>query len=174
VVTVPDGLASRTSNVKAGRVIGSPLRIADARTGKVLKQAVTYYDGSFQLDLPLAEGLQPLLLTIDLVDAADAKKTLTLEAPLAADRALGMVEKLQISPGSTAMVGLYRKLGAAKGAGAGAELARLVLATTADAADSFALLVAKDKSVQSASDVASLEAALKTYVARSATGTGLP
>jgi hypothetical protein len=163
----PDGLSARTSNVKAGRVIGSPLRIEDARTGRVLKQGVTYYDGSFQIDVPLGEGPQALVLSIDLVDAADPKKTLTLSAPLSADRALGMVERLQVSPGTTGLVLLYRKLAAAKGSASGLEMAKLVLATTPDALEAFAGLMGRDKAVQGAADVPGLDAALKAYVARS-------
>jgi hypothetical protein len=59
----------KTANVKNGFVVGSPLQITEAATGRLLKQGVTYFDGSFQLDLSAPTVSTPAVVSVDLVVA---------------------------------------------------------------------------------------------------------
>lgn len=169
VVQVPAVLDARTANVKNGYAIGTPIRVIEAATGRVLKQDVTYYDGSFQIDLSAPTSAQPVVLAIDLVDAKDAQLTCTLETPLVLNKAVSTVDNVAVTIGSTALVMMYRRWAEAESAGAQPSsyaLARLILSTSADTTKSFGLLVAQDTLIPVAADVASLKKALEAYVAR--------
>lgn len=168
VVQVPAALDARTANVKNGYAIGTPIRVIEAATGRVLKQDVTYYDGSFQLDLSAPTTSQPVVLAIDLVDAADEQVTCTLETPLVLEKGISTVDNVAVTIGSTALVMMYRSWAEAE---QGAQpstyaLARFILSTSADTTKSFGLLVAQDAQIPVAADVGSLKKALEGYVAR--------
>ena len=164
----PTALEARTANVKNGYAIGTPIKVLDAATGRVLKQDVTYYDGSFQLDLSAPSAAQPVVLAVELVDADDPEETLSLEAPLVLEKAVSTLSGVHLTTGSTALVMMYRRWAAAeKGAQPAAQaFARYVGSTDTDATKSFGLLVAQDAQIPAATDVASLRAALEAYVPR--------
>jgi hypothetical protein len=169
VVQVPTALDARTANVKNGFAIGTPIRVIEVATGRVLKQDVTYYDGSFQLDLSAPTTAQPVVLAIDLVDAADEQVTCTLETPLVLDKGISTVDNVAVTIGSTALVMMYRRWAEAEQGTAQPSsyaLARFILSTSADTTKSFGLLVAQDAQIPVAADVASLKKALEGYVAR--------
>ncbi|MFN3428858.1 MAG: hypothetical protein ACK46X_02775 [Candidatus Sericytochromatia bacterium] len=172
IVAVPPGLEASTANVKGGLVVGSPVRVVEAATGRVLKQGVTYYDGSFQIDLPAPTSAAPALISVDLVDAKDDQKTTTLELPLLLQRDIGVVEGLTVTAGTTALVMLYRRWAEAEPKDDEPStfgLARYILATSADTTQSFGLLVAQDPQIPASKDVTALKAAIEGYVARAQT-----
>lgn len=169
VVQAPAAMEARTANVKNGHAIGTPIRVIEAATGRVLKQDVTYYDGSFQFDLNAPASALPVVLAVDLVDAKDDQSTFTLEAPLVLEKAVFSLDKLAVSTGSTALVMMYRRWSEAAtdtGQPSSYGLARYILSTSADTTKSFGLLVAQDRQIPVAADVASLKAALDAYVDR--------
>jgi hypothetical protein len=172
VVAVPPGLEASTANVKGGLVVGSPVRVVEAATGRVLKQGVTYYDGSFQIDLSAPTSATPALISVDLVDSKDDQKTATLELPLLLQRDIAVVEGLTVTAGTTALVLLYRHWAEAEpndDEPSTYGLARYILATSADTTKSFGLLVAQDPQIPAAKDVTALKAAIESYVARAQT-----
>lgn len=162
-VIVPANMELSTANVKSGKVVGSPLRIESPATGRVVMQGVTYYDGSFALNLPAKEAAQPLLLSVDLVDAANPTKTLTLSTPLTVATGARSVQNLTVSPETTALVSLYRQLSGTNG---GTSLARYVASTDVTTTRSFALVAGQNKAIAQASSVKELNTALQSYVAR--------
>jgi hypothetical protein len=109
VPDAPPGLA----NVQDGKVSGAPVRITDATSGRLIAKGVTYYDGSFMIDVPLAKGQKALLVSIELVDKADKTHTTRLSAPvlLTAGQAEASVA---LSPGSTAVVAFLSDLAASQ------------------------------------------------------------
>lgn len=167
VAKAPATIEAATANVKNGFVVGSTLKVIEAATGRVIKQGVTYYDGSFQLDVPTAGVTTPAVVSVELVDAKDSTKTFELEAPVVLDKGLTQINGLQLASGSTAMVMLYR-LWAQDDTGTpnSIDFARLISSTTADTTRSFGLLVAQDPTIPGAKDVTSLQAALTAYVER--------
>lgn len=167
LVKAPASVEAATANVKNGFVVGSPLKVTEAATGRLIKQGVTYYDGSFQLDVPTAGVTTPAVVSVELVDAKDSTKTFELEAPVVLDKGLTQLNGVQLSTGSTAMVMLYR-LWAQDDTGApnAMDFARLISSTTADTTRSFGLLVAQDANIPGAKDVPSLQTALTAYVER--------
>jgi hypothetical protein len=170
-VKAPAAIEALTANVKNGFVVGSPLKVTEAATGRLIKQGVTYYDGSFQIDLPAQSVTVPAVFTVELVDAKDSTKMLALEAPVLLDKGLTQVDNVQIGTGSTAMVMLYRRWAessAVEGQPSSMDFARYISSTSADTSRSFGLLVAQDSGIPMAKDVTSLEAALKAYVDRTA------
>jgi hypothetical protein len=165
-VSAPNALDARTTNVKNGRVVGSPIRVTDALTGKTLKQGVTYYDGSFQIDVPASVGSRPLLVKVSLVDDQASGKTLELATPLTLSRGQDQVSGLTISPETTALVTLYRQLSPQS-----KDFAHLVASTTQDATLTFASLARQNKAIQQAASVGALDSALKAYVSRTVQST---
>jgi hypothetical protein len=167
VAKAPSLIEAQTANVKNGFVVGSPLKVIEAATGRVIKQGVTYYDGSFQIDVPTAGVTTPAVVSVELVDAKDSTKTFELEAPVVLDKGLTQVTGMQLTTGSTGMVMLYRLWAQdAKGSVDTMEFAKLISSTTADTTRSFGLLVAQDPTIPGAKDVASLQTALVAYVER--------
>ncbi|MEB3284496.1 MAG: hypothetical protein VKN33_04340 [Candidatus Sericytochromatia bacterium] len=69
------------ANVSEGRVIGTPVRVRDARTGRHLFETVTFYDGSFSIEMPIGVPGLPVVVSTELVNAGDSKITLSLSAP---------------------------------------------------------------------------------------------
>lgn len=73
------------ANVRDGHVTGTPVWVRDARTGRRLAETITFYDGSFALDVSIgSEGL-PVVVSTDLVDAKDPNTTVWLGAPVYLD-----------------------------------------------------------------------------------------
>jgi hypothetical protein len=169
-----DKLEAKTANVKNGYVVGSPLQITEAATGRLIKQGVTYFDGSFQLDLTAPTVSTPAVVSVELVDAKDAERTFKLEAPLMLEKGITQVSNISLDAGTTAMVMLYRAWAqtASSAAKPGSlEFARYVSSTSADTTRSFGVLVAQDAAIPAATDVASLQAAIEAYVEHSSRGT---
>jgi hypothetical protein len=165
-----DKLEAKTANVKNGFVVGSPLQITEAATGRLIKQGVTYFDGSFQLDLTAPTVSTPAVVSVELVDAQDPERTFKLEAPLMLEKGITQVSGIDLDAGTTAMVMLYRSWGHAASTASKPgtlEFARYISSTSADTTRSFGILVAQDAAIPAATDVAALQAALEAYVDKS-------
>jgi hypothetical protein len=59
------------ANVQDGHVSGSPVVVRDVATGRSLAEGVTYYDGSFMVDVPLAGNARAVVVSLDLVERAN-------------------------------------------------------------------------------------------------------
>ncbi len=108
--------ATGMANVSEGRVTGSTVRVIEANGARRLASAVTFYDGSFAVDVRFRAARQSVVLAVDLVDAVDRTSRATLAAPVVLQA--GEVERrLAITPGSTALASYLGAVAAAPDAG---------------------------------------------------------
>lgn len=178
----PGGDATALMNVREGKVTGTPVAIIDARTGRRLANAVTYYDGSFGADIAFKSSRVPLLITLDLVDAKDqqAKTTLTATAVLKAGEA---ERKVLVSPGSTALTVYLRAAASleadalptagklteppADDAGiANGKLAALITKLDDTSRQTFTALAEKSPELKQADTVAAFKEGIRRFVGR--------
>lgn len=80
------GVARLTRPVEAanvapdGAVAGSAVTVTDVMTGKRVGLTVSFYDGSFYVDVPLANGQRAVLVTLELVERGGTHRA-TVAAP---------------------------------------------------------------------------------------------
>ncbi|MFN3429245.1 MAG: hypothetical protein ACK46X_04755 [Candidatus Sericytochromatia bacterium] len=168
--TVPVGVKD-LANVQDGRVSGSPVRIQDVATGRTLAQGVTYYDGSFQVDVPIPGTQRAVIVVIDLVDRADRDRTTPLEAPLML-RAGVTTSEISLNPGTTALSAFLARLAeeqsdaAPDSIGMRAELGGLIAAFEPETQTQFAMLAEKSPELAEAHSLTGFETGIQAYVGR--------
>lgn len=133
---VPAALTG-AANVHEGSVTGSPVWVFDATSGKPMAQAVTYYDGSFVIDVPLPSGRRAVLVASELVskDAPDVRVRLMAPVLIVAG---GAEQAVTLTPGSTALVAFMAAI-AEEQAGRTAPIDGLVTGQAASAHTSLEL-----------------------------------
>lgn len=80
-VSLPTGLTG-LANARAGVVSGATVSVIDIATGKRLGHGVTYYDGSYEAEVPAVVGRRAALVEVMLVDATSGKELYPLVAPV--------------------------------------------------------------------------------------------
>ncbi len=168
IALVPALLEGAAANVHEGRVVGSPVRLEDPRSGRLLARGVTYYDGSFQLDVPVGEATVPGVLTVDLMPALSEGSPVTLALPLSLSQTVHEEHAPDLSVGSTALIALYRQMAASDAAPA-TRLANLVANTTPDVVNKFAEMAERAPVLGTAHDLPGLRDGLAAYVAEATT-----
>lgn len=174
-VTVPPAVAD-LADVHQGLASGAPVRVVDVLTGGVIAAAVTYYDGSYTVDIPPGIGRRPVLVCCDLVtgsivDAITGTPLLTLEAPLEMDPAL-RTQTRDVSAGSTVWVALLASLAGAPGqwerldVGAVAHKVGGIIAGQDPAAEALAESLATTPAITQATTAEALRAAITASAAR--------
>lgn len=179
VARVPEE-ASRMANVRGGLITGTPVIVRDARTGRRLAEAVTYYDGSFVLEVALSTDPLPVIVSTSLVDAGDATLTVAITAPavlVAEEREV----RLNLTPGSTALTAFLGAVAGLEegpvttlsgsepvdpGIAAGPKLGALIAGIDAGERESFARLAEAAPELKAASDVATLRDGIRRFVGR--------
>lgn len=171
------------ANVHDGQVTGSAVVVTDATNGRILGTAVSYYDGSFMVDIPLRASLMAALVSIELVDATDSTKTVRMMAPMVLKA--GMTEEnIVLTPGSTALVGFLTAI-AAEQAGAIApgeeisadpnevgpgkvtqELGNLIAVFEPETRDRFAMLAESSPELKAIDSLGGFQSAIQKYVGR--------
>ncbi|MDB5096511.1 MAG: hypothetical protein JWM80_932 [Cyanobacteria bacterium RYN_339] len=175
-VTLPkavDGLA----NTKDGAVIGAPVVLRDVPTGRKLGSAVTFYDGSFFLDVAADVGKRPVVLTVDLIDAKTRAPLFPLAAPLQLAPELAE-QHVEIGPATTAWYALLYSVAARKTKAPPPDwtvlvpgvttrtLGGLIVGSKANAVDSFSLLASGDGGIMKPETPTALRAAIQRLVDR--------
>lgn len=175
------GAVDGVANLQDGYVSGSPVRVYDATSGKLLAQGVTYYDGSFAIDVPLREGQRAMLVASELVSKADPAHTIRLVAPVLMNA--GTVEqKVVLSPGTTALVAFLAALAQEQagkvsspeaslldGGGPGpvsAELSSLIAVFEPDAQASFTRLAEASPELSGVASLEGLANGIQRFVGR--------
>ncbi|MEB3328265.1 MAG: hypothetical protein VKQ33_03415 [Candidatus Sericytochromatia bacterium] len=173
-------------NVQDGRITGTPVVVRDARTGRRLAEAVTFYDGSFSLDVELEDATLPVILSTSLVDAGDPGLTTAITAP-AVLRQDEVEHRVALTPGSTALTAFLEAVaglqqGAAPGAlegavsdpavAAGPRLGALISAIDDGERESFARLAEAAPELKEASNVSALREGIRRFIGRIAVRKG--
>lgn len=156
------------ANVQNGKVSGTPVVVTSAATGRLLAKGVTYYDGSFLVDVPLTGSQVPALVAIDLVDRDDETRTATLQAPVMLQAGIDQAE-VNLGPGSTALVAFLSQVATASGGAAAEEPPRLgdLIATFAPAdQQQFAKLAEASPEIQKVSTLVTFQTGIQAYVGR--------
>lgn len=109
-VTLPKGLAG-LANAQNGIVAGARVEVLDLTSGQRIGWGVTYYDGSYEAEVPANLGKRPALLQVMLVDGTTKKKLYPLESAIELSPELGEQDS-DINPGTTAWVALLYALAA--------------------------------------------------------------
>lgn len=179
---LPKDLAG-AANVVEGSVSGSSVVVSDAITGRVVGHSVSYYDGSFMVDIPLESGVFSALVSIELVDKAQPGRKVRMMAPVVL-RAGAVEEQVVLTPGSTALVAFLTAI-AAEQAGVAApgdeilgdpqeigpgrvteELSQLIAVFEPDTRQQFAMLAEASPELQDIQTVEGFQAGIRNYVAR--------
>ncbi|MEB3220835.1 MAG: hypothetical protein VKS61_02040 [Candidatus Sericytochromatia bacterium] len=178
VARVPED-ATGMANVREGFITGTPVVVRDARSGRRLAEAVTFYDGSFTLDVPLEGAALPVIVSTSLVDAADPRVTTSITAPAVLRRDQGE-HRLALTPGSTALTAFLEAVaGIEKGTtpdlsgsladpafAAGPRLGALIAGIDEGERESFARLAEAAPELKAASDVPTLRDGIRRFVGR--------
>lgn len=109
-VTLPRTVGG-LANAHDGVVAGAPITVFDAFTGRRVGSGVTYYDGSYDAEVPSKLGKRPLLLHIQLVDDTTQMDVFPLVTAVELAPELGE-QHADISPATTAWVALLYNLAA--------------------------------------------------------------
>lgn len=172
------------ANVRDGLVTGSPVHVIDAQTGRTLSTAVSFYDGSFTIDVRFRSASSAVLLVTELIDAADPTLKATISAPVHL-RAADAERIVQITPGSTALTSFLQAVATMQDTGDAANAiealpddpSKLALVTSPrlgalivslkDGEDaSYAMVMAASPELSNAESVAGLRAAIMKFVGR--------
>lgn len=171
------------ANVHDGQVTGSPVMVTDATSGRLLGKAVSYYDGSFMVDLPIKVTALAALVSIELVDAADPSQKVRLMAPIVL-RSGVLEDNIVLTTGTTALVGFLTAI-AAEQAGAitpgepispdpyeigpgrvTQELSNLIAVFEPETRDRFAMLAESSPELKEIQTIGSLATGIQKYVGR--------
>ncbi|MEB3196392.1 MAG: hypothetical protein VKP62_04235 [Candidatus Sericytochromatia bacterium] len=166
-----------SANVSGGYVTGTPVLVRDARSGRQLAEGITFYDGSFSVEVRFVpEGL-PVIVSTMLVDAADQKLTTPLTAP-AMLRAGQGEQRISLTPGSTALTSFLQAVagldaddklpadGPDLAAAVGPKLGALIAGIDDGERDSFSRLAESAPEMREASSVQTLKEAIRRFVGR--------
>lgn len=178
LASVPEAL-SDAANLDDGHVTGAQVLVRDATDGQALGQAVTYYDGSFRVDVPLRDGARAVIVTSTLVAKGQPNEQIQLMAP-ALLRAGAGDEKVSLTPGTTALVAFLNSLAALQAGQAAAtptiaplapgaasnELSSLIAVVNGDTGSRISALAEAAPELQRSHSLASLKNGIRTYVAR--------
>jgi hypothetical protein len=173
-------------NVRDGRITGTPVVARDARTGRRLAEAVTFYDGSFTLEIALEGESLPVILSTALVDAGDPGLTTAITAPAVLRR--GELEhRIALTPGSTALTAFLEAVAgleqdaappslggdeADPAVAAGPRLGALIAGIDEGERESFARLAEAAPELKEASNVSALRDGIRRFVGRIAVRKG--
>jgi hypothetical protein len=108
--TLPRAVAG-LANAKDGKLVGAPVAVFDVASGRKLATGVTFYDGSFVLEVPQDLGKRPVLITVALVDGTTDNPLFSLAAPLQLAPELGE-QRVEVGPASTAWYALLYRMAA--------------------------------------------------------------
>jgi hypothetical protein len=153
-------------NVQDGKVSGTPVEVRDALTGKVMAKGVTFYDGSFLVEVPCFGAQRSAIVAIDLVARDDANRTMSLQAPVVVRRGQDDAQ-VTLTPGSTALMAFFASV-ATEGASAGGakQLSDMIASFAPDDQSRFASLAEMSPEISTASTLASFESGIRQYVGR--------
>lgn len=172
-------LAVGIANVLAGRVTGSTVRVLEAMGGQKVASGVTFFDGSFSVEVRFRAARQGVVLVVDLVDAADPAARATLAAPVLLHAGEGE-RRLAITPGSTALVSFLGAVARSPTAGkkaeavdpadlvavAGPTFGGLVAGVEDDERESFAAWAEASPDLAGAASVATIRDGIRKFVDR--------
>jgi hypothetical protein len=180
------GDAAGMVNVRDGRITGTPVVARDARTGRRLAEAVTFYDGSFSIEVELEGESLPVIFSTSLVDAGDPGLTTAITAPAVLRR--GELEhRIALTPGSTALTAFLEAVAGLEqdaappslGGGdadpalaAGPRLGALIAGIDEGERESFARLAEAAPELKDASNVSALRDGIRRFVGRIAVRKG--
>lgn len=159
------------ANVQDGHVSGSPVVVRDVATGRSLAEGVTYYDGSFMLDVPLSGNARAAVVTLDLVERSAPGRTAALQAPVMLRAGITRMD-VTLSPGTTALTAFLSRLAAVQAPTAPAlgdverELGSLIAVFEPDAQTTFARLAESAPEIRQADSLAGFETGIQQYVGR--------
>jgi hypothetical protein len=164
--TVPTSLKD-LANVQDGKVSGSPVLVKDAASGRTLAKGVTYYDGSFMVDVPLMNSQRAAIVAIDLVDRADATRTATLQAPVLLKSGVDQAE-VALTPGSTALVEFLAQVATVEAGETGPKPRLGDLISTFEPAEQkqFAKLAEASPEMRQVSSLTGFATGIRQYVGR--------
>lgn len=165
--SVPAGIQG-LANVQNGKVSGSPVVVTSATTGRLLARGVTYYDGSFLVDVPMGGSQVAAVVAIDLVDRTDETRTARLEAPVMLHAGVDDAE-VNLGPGSTALVQFLSQVATAPAGNSAEEAPGLgdLIATFAPAdQQQFAKLAEASPEIQKVSTLMTFQTGIQAYVGR--------
>jgi hypothetical protein len=152
-------------NVQDGKVSGTPVEVRDALSGKLMAKGVTYYDGSFLVDVPWVGSQRSAIVSIDLV-ARDGETRTSLLAPVVLRK--GQDETtVTLTPGSTALMAFLAEVSTdGLAAGGGPLLSDMIANFEPDDQSRFASLAESAPEISQASSVATFESGIRQYVGR--------
>lgn len=159
------------ANVQDGFVSGSPVVVRDVATGRSLAEGVTYYDGSFMVDVPLTGSARAVVVTLDLVERSAAGRTAALQAPVMLRAGIARMD-VTLSPGTTALTAFLSRLAEVQAPTAPAigeverELGSLIAVFEPDAQTTFARLAESAPEIRQADSLAGFETGIQQYVGR--------
>lgn len=159
------------ANVQDGLVSGSPVVVRDVATGRSLAEGVTYYDGSFMLDVPLAGSARAVVVTLDLVERSAAGRTAALQAPVMLRAGIARMD-VTLSPGTTALTAFLSRLAVVQAPSAPAigeverELGSLIAVFEPAAQSTFAHMAESAPEIRQADSLAGIETGIQQYVGR--------
>jgi hypothetical protein len=165
------------ANVRDGHITGTPVWVRDARTGRRLAESVTYYDGSFVVDVPTGPDGVPVVVSTELVDEVEAGLTTWLAAPVYLSPEMSE-QSLVLGAGSTALTEFLQAVARLEnGAGGGLKTARVEFSAGPRFAalvsgidhierESFARLAEASPELKDADSVKSLQAGIEQFVSR--------
>jgi hypothetical protein len=159
------------ANVQDGLVSGSPVAVRDVATGRSLAEGVTYYDGSFMVDVPLAGSARAVVVTLDLVERSAAGRTAALQAPVMLRAGIARMD-VTLSPGTTALTAFLSRLAVVQAPTAPAigeverEFGSLIAVFEPEAQTTFARMAESAPEIRQADSLAGFETGIQAYVGR--------
>jgi hypothetical protein len=165
------------ANAKDGMLVGAPVSLRDVPSGRVLANGVTFYDGSFVLEVPADLGKRPVLVTVALVDGTTRAPLFPLAAPLQLAPELGE-QTVEVRPASTAWYALLYRMAASHTNAPPPDwttltpgvtsrvLAGMIAGSRPEALDSFSLLAAGDDGLARPATARDLRQAIQGLVER--------
>ncbi|MDB5098826.1 MAG: hypothetical protein JWM80_3247 [Cyanobacteria bacterium RYN_339] len=157
-----------------GSVGGSPVTVTDVMTGRRVGLGTTFYDGSFYVDVPVAQGQRAVLVTLDLVDRRSSDRRTSLAAPALLKAGEGE-HQLHVSLGTTVLAAFLSDVAALQAGrelsdtplvspvGGSRELGALIASFKADDQVKFEGLVASAPELANPASVEELGAGLRRY-----------
>ena len=167
------------ANVHDGRVTGTALRVLDAGGGRRIASAVTFYDGSFEVDVAFRGAKIAVVLALDLVAGGVPVARTTLSSPILL-QAGEPERRIPITPGSTALTSFLGAVAVAPDAGqkatpkdlgdvtamAGDRFQGLIAGLDDDERESFTRLAEASPELTAAADLRGIDAGIRGFVGR--------
>lgn len=165
------------ANAKDGKLVGALVTVRDVPSGRKLATGVTFYDGSFVLEVPQDLGKRPVLITVALVDDRTDDALFPLAAPLQLAPELGE-QHIEVGPTSTAWYALLYRMAARKAKAPPPDwtsftpgetslvLAGMIVGSEPQAVAKFSLFAAGDDGLGKPTTAPDLKAAIQGLVER--------